>query len=179
MLRSSSFFMALFINILIIGLWHFLSYIIASAIGSKHVDYRKFPYRAKEFENRGEFYRENFNIDLWYKRLPTDYNRKENTPEALSALDPLVLKERLAVVCRSELWAIMNCFYIVCAMILDTPYLAFILGTLVILFNLPFILSARYFRCMILNEIVNKRKALEKQAQLAEQSPNVFDLGLF
>lgn len=179
MLRSSGLAMALFINIIIIMLWHFLSYIISEHIGSKHADYRKFPYRAREFEARGDFYKENFAIDSWYTYLPTEYNRLGTTPEKLRELDALVLKERLGGVCRSELWAVINCFYIVCAAILDAPYLAFILGMLVILFNLPFIISARYCRCLILNEIVAKRRELEKQALLAEQSPNVFDLGIF
>ena len=52
MLRSSGFGISLFINIIIICLWHFLSYIISGHIGSKRVDYRRFPYRAKEFEKK-------------------------------------------------------------------------------------------------------------------------------
>ena len=179
MLRSSSLPMALFINFLIIMLWHFLSYIISSTIGSKYVDYRKFPYRAKDFEAKGEFYKENFDIDSWYRYLPTKYNRLSTTPEKLKKLDSLELKERLTVVCRSELWAGINCFYFVCAAILDVPYLAFILGMLAILLNIPFIISARYCRCMILNEIVSKRQELEQQAIRAEQTPNVFDLDIF
>ncbi len=178
MLHNSSLPMALFINLLIIALWHFLSYIISGGIGSKYVDYRKFPYRATETEAKGEFYKENFKIDSWYKFLPTKYNTLGTTPNKLKKLDSLELKERLTVVCRSGLCAGLNCLYIICAVILDAPYLAFILGMIVILVNLPFIISARYCRCLILNEIVAKRKALEQQALRAEQTPNVFDLDI-
>jgi hypothetical protein len=49
---------------------------------------------------------------------------------------------------------------------------------LVILAQIPLILSARYCRCLILNEIVNKRRELERQSILADRTPNVFDLDL-
>ena len=176
MLRSSGFCISLFINIIIICLWHFLSYIISGHIGSKRVDYRRFPYRAKEFEKKGEFYVENFLIDSWYSFLPTKYNRIGITERKLSREESLTVREYLGVTCRCELCALMNCFYIVCACILDAPYLAFILGMLVILANFPFIISARYCRCLILNELANKRRELEKQKLLADRTPNVFDL---
>ena len=178
MLRSSSLGIVLFINFLIICLWLFLSRFIGRHIGSKHVDYRKFPYRAREFEKRGDFYKENFDIDSWYTYLPTEYNRLGSTPAQLEKLDTLALKERLPVVCRSELFALINCFYIVCAAVLDAAHVAFILGMLVILAQIPLILSARYCRCLILNEIVNKRRELERQSILADRTPNVFDLDL-
>ena len=179
MLRSSGLGISLFINVIIICLWHFLSYWIARLIGTKYVDYRKKPYRARDFERRGEFYTEYFAIESWYRLLPTKYNKIGITPEQLAERDALVLKEQLAMLCRSELSPLINCFYIVCAAILDAPYLAFILGMLVILCNLPFIASARYCRCLVLNEIVNKRKELEKQSILAEETPNVYDLNIF
>ena len=81
--------------------------------------------------------------------------------------------------CRGELWAVINCFYIVGAAVLDAPYLAFILGMIVILLNLPFVMGNRYCRFLILNDLVEKRRELERQSMLAEKSPNVFDLDLF
>ncbi len=178
-LRSSGLGISLFINIIIICLWYFLSYVISGHIGSKHTDYRKFPYRIKGFEKRGGFYTDNFAIDSWYRLLPTKYNRIGITPNKLKREDSLTIKEYLGVTCRSELWALINCFYIVCAAILDAPYLAFILGMLVILANLPFIAGSRYCRCLILNELVSKRKELEKQSKLAFETPNVFELDIF
>lgn len=179
MLRNSNFGIALFINILMIFLWISLSGVISRFIGTKRVDYRKFPFRSKDFERKGEFYTENFASDKWYSLLPTTYNRLGSTEEDIRKLETPALKERLTVVCRSELWALLNCFYIVCAAIFDAPYLAFILGMIIILAQIPFIIAARYFRCLILNEIVRKRRELEEQSLLAERSPNVFDLNLF
>ena len=179
MLKNSGFGISLFINIIIICLWLFISNVIARHIGAKHADYRKIPFSIMEFERDGEFYVENFAIGNWYRALPTKYNRIGITENRLKKAEPLTLKEYLTVTCRSELWALINCFYIVCAAILDAPYLAFILGMIVILANLPFIAAARYSRCLILNELARKRKELEQQSIRAVESPNVFDLDLF
>ena len=178
-LRNSGFGISLLINIIIICLWVFLSNVIAGHIGPKHVDYRKFPFRIGDFEKHGKFYTENFDIESWYQFLPAKYNRIGITESRLRKKDSLTVKEYLGVTCRCELWALINCFYIVCAAILDAPYLAFILGMLVILANLPFIAASRYCRCLILNELVRKRKELEQQSIRAVESPNVFDLDLF
>lgn len=179
MLRSSGLGISLFINIIIICLWLFLSYSIAKHAATKRVDYKKFPYRILNKEAKGDFYEENFRISTWYSLLPTSYNRIGITAEKLRDDDALVCKEHLVTTCRSELFAVLNCFYIVCAAILDAPYLAFILGSLMILGNLPFIAGARYCRCLILNELVRKRSELKKQAMLADSTPNVFELNIF
>ena len=179
MLSSSGFGISLFINIVIICLWHFLSSIISRHVSSKRADYKKGMYHAKKWERKGEFYTENFRIDLWYSFLPTKFNRLGITQSKLQSEDALTIKEYLGVTCRSELCAVINCFYVVCACILDAPYMAFILGSLVVMFNIPFIFSARYVRLMILNELIRKRRELEQQTRRVENSPNVFDLNLF
>lgn len=179
MLRSSGFGIALFINIIMICLWHFLSYIISRHIGSRRVDYRRFPYRTRDIERNGEFYVEYFAIDSWYRLLPSRLNQTAITPRRLRRQDALTVKEYLQKTCRCELCSILNCFYIVWASVMDAPYMAFILGMIVILINLPFIAASRYCRCLIHNELELKRKELEEQGRLAEQTPNVFELDIF
>ena len=179
MLRESGLGISLFINVIIICLWVFISYLIAGHVAPRHADYRKYPYIIRTREKKGSFYTESFRIQDWYGILPSKLNRSRITKDHLFGLDALKLKELLAVTCRCELCAVLNCFYIICAALLDAPYLAFILGSVVILASLPFIAASRYCRCLILNELMRQREELKKQTIRAERSPNVFDLGIF
>ncbi len=172
MLRHSTFGMALFINILIICLWHFISYIISGNIKPQRVDYKQKPYKISKLEQKGNFYIENFFIDKWYMLLPTSYNSVGIDVESVKSIDTLTLKSYLTLTCRSELFSRINFLYIICACVLDAPYLAFILGIFVILINLPFFASSRYCRCIILNELLSRRNELNKK----DNSISVFDI---
>lgn len=179
MLRDSGLGILLFINLLMAFLWVMISFFFSGHTKAKRVNYKMFPYRIKNFERRGFFYVENFYIDRWYSLLPTAYNRIGITRESLKKDDELVLKERLTVTCRCELFALINCLYIIGAAIIDPPYLAFILGMVMMLANFPFAAASRYCRCLVLDELLERRKALKEQSIIAEKSLNVFDLNVF
>ncbi len=179
MLKSSSLGMAVIINILIICLWDFLSYIISKNIGQKHVNYRKLPFRAYKFERKGEFYTENFNIDSWYKYIPIRYNLDGITQKRISQADIPKLKMYLTVTCRSEFCNIINCLYFIFAIMANVPYLGFIAGVIAVTINVPFILANRYVRFIILNEYVKKRKEREIMEYIEENNPDKYDLDNF
>lgn len=179
MLRGIGIGMAIVINIIIIFLWHFLSYILASTVGQKYVNYRKRPYRAWKFERYGNFYIENFDIESWYMLIPIQINRDNVTRKTLEEADFIKLKTYLLYTCRSELCCMLNCLYFLFSVIVNVPYLGFIFGVIVILFNLPFIFANRYSRLVILKEFAKKRKQREILEYIEENNPDKYDLDSF
>ncbi len=179
LLKDSSVGMTIIINILIVCLWSFLSFIISKHIGKKHVNYRKFPYRAYKFERKGRFYAENFDIDAWYGLLPIKYNRENINSMKIEKADILTLKNYLTFTCRSELCILINCLYLPFAFLFNAPYMGFILGILVVMFNLPFLAANRYVRFFLLNEFVKKRKEREIMDYIVENNPDKYDLEQF
>lgn len=179
MLENASLGMAIIINIIIIFLWHFLSYLLAGTIGQKHVDYRKFPYKAHKFEKHGRFYTENFDIENWFMLLPIKINSEDISSNGLESADTPKLKKHLTVTCRGELCCIINCLYFFYSAIMNVPYLAFIIGVIVILGNLPFIAANRYVRFVLLKALVEKRKRREIIEYIEENNPDKYDLDSF
>ena len=172
MLKSSSVIMALISNILIICLWHFLSFNISRIISPKFVDYKKFPYRARKSENRGSFYRDNFDIDAWYGIIPIKYNRENININVITDSDIPSLMKYITMTCRSELCSIINILYFLFAVTINLPALGFIVGVLVVLGNLPFIFANRYARFLLLNEYVKKRKLVQINQYIEEHNYN-------
>ena len=171
--------MAVIINILIICLWDFLSYILSKNIGRKHVNYRKFPFRAYKFERKGNFYRENFIIDSWYKYIPIKYNIIGINKKIIAQADFPKLKSYITVTCRSEFCNIVNCLYFLFAISFNLPYLGFIAGVIAVTINLPFIMANRYVRFFLLDEFVKKRKEREILEYIEENNPTKYDLDNF
>ncbi len=176
MLKSSGFGIALFINIIIIALWHFLSYLFSAHLPGKYLHDDRPPFRIKDFENRGDFYVENFSADKWYRSLPGHPLRSEVSAAELRKKNLAQLRAVLISTCRIELWSILNCLYFICSWSLNAAYLAFILSAIVIISNFPYIICARYSRCLILNEIVNKRKELAEKAKTADNDTGFMNL---
>lgn len=179
MLKGISPGVAIIINIIIIFLWHFLSYLISSTLGQKYVNYHRRPYRAWKFERYGNFYVENFDIESWYMILPIQTNRDNITRRQLEEAEIPKLKSYLTSTCRSELCNIINCAYFLFAIAVNTAYLGFIAGVIVILFNLPFVMANRYSRFMILKELAKKRKQREIMEYIEENNPDKYDLDSF
>ncbi len=179
LLKSISLGMAVVINILIICLWDFLSYILSKNIGQKHVDYKKFPFRARKHENKGNFYTENFNIDSWYKLFPIKYNRMGINSKLIEEADIPTLKNYLTVTCRSEFCSLVNCLYFLFAVTANVPYLGFIVGVIAVTVNVPFIFANRYVRFFLLNAFVKKRKQREILEYIEENNPDKYDLNNF
>ena len=179
LLKSISLGMAVIINILIICLWDFLSYILSKNIGQKHVNYRKFPFRAYKFERKGNFYQENFNINSWYKYIPIKYNTIGINKKTISQADIPKLKSYITVTCRSEFCNIVNCLYFIFSVFTNIPYFGFISGVIAVTINLPFILANRYVRFILLNEVVKKRREREILEYIEENNPTKYDLDNF
>lgn len=179
MLKESSLGMAIIINILIICLWNFLAYILSGAVGRKHVNYRKFPYRLHKFERKGKFYTENFDIEAWYRLLPIKYNSEVIDAKAIEDADIPTVKNFITLTCRSEMCSLLNCLYIIFAMFMDTAYLGFIIGVLIILCNLPFISANRYARSGLLKAFADKRRQREILEYIEENNPDKYDLDSF
>ncbi len=179
MLKNISLGMTIIINIIIICLWDFLSYILSRNIGQKHVNYRKFPYRAYKYEQKGKFYTENFDIEKWYKFLPIKYNLLGLNSKKISEADIPKLKTYLTYTCRSEFCNIVNCLYFLFAITMNIPYLGFIIGVIAVIINIPFILANRYVRFFLLNECVKKRKERQILDYIEENNPDKYDLDNF
>lgn len=179
MLKTSTFGMALIINILMICLWHFASFILSRSVTLKNVDYRKFPYRAYNWERRGSFYSDNFDVGAWYGALPIKYNRDGIDYRKIESADIPKLKSYITVTCRSELCSIINCLYFFFALMINVPYLGFIIGIIVVIMNLPFIMANRFARFILLNEFLRKRKAHEIDKYISENNSGDYRLSDF
>lgn len=179
MLRDISPGMAIIINILILCLWHFLSYILSSFIGQKHLDYRKRPFRGYKFERYGKFYTENFDIESWYMILPIKVNSEHITVKTLEKSEFSQLKTFLTYTCRSEMCCIINCLYSIFALAANIPHIGFIFAFIIVFANIPFIMSNRYFRFLILKEFAKKRKQREIIEYIEENNPDKYDLDSF
>ncbi|MBQ1388836.1 MAG: hypothetical protein IIY78_04325 [Clostridia bacterium] len=176
MLKSSGFGIALFINIIIVVLWNFLSYFISTLLPKKYIHDSRPPFRIRDFEHQGKFYEENFACDKWYRSLPgrpIRWRLKDNMFERKTIPD---LQKMVLATCRIELWSMLNCTYFLCAWILDAAYLAFILSSIVFIANIPYIICSRYARCMILNAMVGKRREQAKKAKEKKDTPNFMDM---
>lgn len=170
MLKSSTLGMALIINILMICLWVFASFVIARTVKLKHVDYRKFPYRIYGWEKRGNFYSDNFDVGAWYGVLPIKFNRDGIDYKKIENADIDKLKKYISITCRSELFNILNCMYFIFAVIINVPYLGFIIGSIVFIINIPFMIANRFARIILLNELVRKRRAIEIDRYIASNN---------
>ncbi len=179
MLKGISLGMAIIINILIICLWHFLSYILSSSVGQKHVNYRAFPYKGLAFEKKGRFYSDNFDIEAWFTILPIKYNREGIDIKKIEEADIPKMKTYLTLTCRSEMCSLLNCLYFLFAFFANDAYLGFIMGVIVIFCNLPFIAANRYARFLLLKEFANKRKQRVIQEYIEENNPDKYDLDSF
>lgn len=179
MLGNVSLGMAIITNIIIIFLWHFLSYLLTSMVGQKYVDYRRFPYRAFKFEKYGRFYNENFDIDSWFMIIPIKINSENISASGLERADIPKIKKFLTYTCRSELCYIINCLYFILSIIINIPYLAFIIGIIVVLGNMPFLVANRYVRFILLNTLAKKRKQREIIEYIEENNPDKYDLDSF
>ncbi len=175
MLKSSTLGMALIINILIICLWVFVSFVIARSASSKRVDYRKFPYRVYNWEKRGQFYTDNFDVGAWYGVLPIKFNRERIDYKKIEEADIARLKRYITITCRSELFNILNCLYFIFAVIINIPYFGFIIGSIVVIGNIPFIIANRFARFVLLNEMVRKRREQEIESYIASNNSIALD----
>ena len=170
MLKSSTFGMALIINILIICLWVFVSFVIARSVSAKRVDYRRFPYRVYNWEKKGSFYTDNFDVGAWYGVLPIKFNRDGIDYKTIESADISKLKRYITITCRSELFNILNCSYFIFAVIINVTYLGFIFGSIVVIANIPFIIANRFARFVLLNKMVSKRREQEIESYIASKN---------
>ena len=170
MLKSSTFAMAMIINILIICLWVFASYVIAGYANIKYVDYRKFPYRVYRWENRGNFYIDNFDVGAWYGVLPIKFNREGIDLIKIEKADLAKLKRYITITCRSELFNIFVCTYTFFSIVINVTYLGFIIGSIVVIINIPFIIANRFVRFILLNEMARKRSEHEIEKYIASNN---------
>lgn len=179
MLKGISLGMAVVINIIIICLWHLVSFILTTYIGQKHLNYRSFPFRFFKFEKYGKFYTENFDIDGWYTLIPVKINREGVTCKDIEEAEITDLKQYIIYTCRSELCCLLNCLYLVFSLIVNDPHIGFIVGVLVVFGNLPFIAVNRYYRSVIVKELSKKRKQREIIEYIEENNPDKYDLDSF
>jgi glycosyl-4,4'-diaponeurosporenoate acyltransferase len=115
-------------------------------IPAKYFDPNRWWFRGREWERRGDFYRDVLRIDRWKGRLPSVNARNHFSKRYLAGTDPSYLRQFVIETCRGEsnhLRAVLS----VVPMRLWTPLELWTVCFLIALIgNLPFILIQRYNR---------------------------------
>lgn len=168
MLKNSSFLDMLLWNILIVGLWHVVSFLSCQKLPDTKFDATKSRYIARPWEHDGRWYRENLKIQLWKDRLPQHigrdgFSKKHFTGDSIDYLDQFILET-----CRGEWLHMKDCLCAVIALIINPLLVGIVISTLILIGNLPFALVQRYnrFRLQIL------RKKRMKDMRLAGMEQN-------
>ena len=146
MLREQSVFGILFINIIIIAIWHFAVFMFCILIDPRFFNADKKMYSPRKWERSGRFYSRILKIKLWKDMVPQYRGKNGFSKDHLDGISVEYLDEFIMETCRGEWNHTVNCALCLILMLLDPPPVSLIFAFLVFIGNLPFKLIQRYNR---------------------------------
>lgn len=163
MLKGFSALQILFLNILVIGVWHVSVFIACIKLPPSYFDCNKSRFRPREWERGGRWYRDKLKINVWKDKVPQHvgkdgFSKSHITDVSIEYLDQFIMET-----CRGEWNHTTDTFCIVFVLIMNPPWGLFC-SFLILLGNLPFAAIQRYNRFRLLTV----RKKLLRDLSRAE-----------
>lgn len=169
MLKNLSFLNMLVWNLVIVGLWHIIVFLMCLRLPRSTFDPAKERYAPKEWEHGGRWYRDTLKIQTWKDRIPqhigkNGFSKKHLTEMSIDYLDQFILET-----CRGEWMHMKNCVCAVVTLIINPLLVGLVMSLLIMLANVPFAAVQRYNRFRLL--ILRKRREREARSAGLEQNP--------
>lgn len=158
-------------NMAYIALWHWLCFLLCISINTSFFNENRKFYKAYDFEKNGKLYVDKFKIKKWKDILPQHIGKGGFSKKHLSSTSKEYIDYFIMETCRGEWDHRMNCLYFIVSLTVNPILPGIIISTLVILFNIPFIIIQRYnrFRLQKLrNYVVKKQRDLDKSDYVSD-----------
>ena len=154
----------LFLNILVIGVWHVSVFIACIKLPPSYFDCNKSRFRPREWERGGRWYRDKLKINVWKDKVPQHvgkdgFSKSHITDVSIEYLDQFIMET-----CRGEWNHTTDTFCIVFVLIMNPLAWGLFCSFLILLGNLPFAAIQRYNRFRLLTV----RKKLLRDLSRAE-----------
>ena len=161
MLREADIVHALVIDLVLGGIWHFVTFIMCISFDTGFFDPSKRMYQPHKWERNGKFYSDVLKINRWKKYLPGYTGRNGFSKNHLEDISPEYLDRFIMETCRAEWNHISNCLFAVVLFALNQLAAALCLTIVLLLLNLPFVMIQRYnrFRLQRLRRMVERKTA--------------------
>lgn len=154
MLKNMSFLNMLVWNLVIVGLWHIVVFLICRKLPDSTLDPSKERYMPKQWEHGGRWYRDVLKIQTWKDTLPQHigkdgFSKKHLTEMSVDYLDQFILET-----CRGEWMHLKNCICMIVTLLINPLLVGVVASLLIMIANLPFAAVQRYnrFRLQILKK---------------------------
>ena len=150
MLSDDNLFKVIAINVVIFLFWNLIVCCACKMLGNEYFDYKKYMYKIKYWEDKGNLYNKWLKIKAWKDRLPqyiskNGFSKKNFNSLSLEYIDRFILET-----CRAE-WAHRNCILIVFLMILINKFVTGLIFSLIVMFiHFPYICIQRYNRIRLI-----------------------------
>lgn len=154
MLKNLSFINMFMWNLLIVGLWHIVVFLLCVKLPHTFFDPSKERFAPKTWEHGGRWYREKLKIQLWKDRVPQHIGKDGFSKEHLTDISIDYLDEFIMETCRGEWMHIKNCICVVVTLLINPLLVGLVFSFLILLGNVPFAVIQRYnrFRLQVLRK---------------------------
>lgn len=136
----------LFINILLMAIWHLICFLLCVYLNPSHFNYNKKRYQAKDWEQNGKWYAKNLKIKSWKDKLPQHIGKNGFSKAHITHMSIDYLNEFIFETCRAEWNHSYSCLFAVVTLIISPLNVGLFLACLTFAINLPFIAIQRYNR---------------------------------
>lgn len=154
MLKETNPLQAVFLNLLLLALWHFCMFIACISVSKSLFRPSRALYQPRSWEKNGRWYNDRLHIKKWKDSLPIHtgkdgFDKSSFLGRSLSYIDEFIFET-----CRGEWDHWMNCLFALIALMINSLVMGLIFALLTVLINLPFIAIQRYnrFRLQALRE---------------------------
>lgn len=168
MLKNLSFLNMLVWNLVIVGLWHFVVFLLCVKRPKSAFDPAKERYAPKQWEHGGRWYRDTLKIQVWKDRVPQHIGKNGFSKRHLTEISVDYLDQFILETCRGEWMHLKNCICVIITLLINPLLVGLIMSFLIMLANAPFAAVQRYNRFRLL--ILRKRRLREAGSSRVEQN---------
>lgn len=141
----------LFINgLFVLFIESVISTLVFLGIPEKYLDYRRWPFREKKWEDGGNVYQRLFKVKVWKHQLPelSDFFSKSFSKKKIEPRNQAYLEKYVAESCRAEMahWSIILLAFI--SVVANDCVVSMLMVAIAL--NMPFIVIQRYNRPRIM-----------------------------
>ena len=156
MIRSADIGDVIFINFLLMILWHLIVLFLCKCSDISLFNPERRMYSLKKWEKNGKFYTDILKIKKWKDRLPQYVAKNGFSKRTLSyRLNKEYINRFIVETCRAEWNHLMCCMYFIISVFINSKLNALIFSIIPIAINLPFLFIQRFNRIR-LYKLVNR-----------------------
>ncbi len=149
----------IFINLILMILWHLIILFLCRILPDSFFNPNKFLYRKYNWEKNGNFYVKKLKIKKWKDKLPQYVAKDGFSKRNLNSINPndSYINTFIMETCRAEWNHFMCSMYAIISFAINTFSYALIFSVIPIVANLPFLIIQRYNRIRLSK--LNTKKA--------------------